>query len=70
MPRPAFVPDAKQRRILTALARLAVRRAHDEEMLTQFLTEAAELGIPVAVMAESADVERKTVYRRLGHPMK
>lgn len=70
MPRPAFTPNKQQQRILTALERLAQRRAHDEEMLTQFLTEAAELGIPIAVMAESADVERKTVYRRLGHPMR
>lgn len=70
MPRPAFAPDAAQRRILDALARLAERRATDDAKLTELVAEADAAGIPVLTIAESADVERKTVYRRLGRPMR
>jgi transcriptional regulator of acetoin/glycerol metabolism len=69
MPRPTFTPDDEQRRTLQALARLARRRAKDDEELTRLIAQADSQGIPVAAIAERADVERKTVYRRLGRPM-
>ncbi len=70
MPRPAFAPDTAQRRILDALAKLAARRAADDAKLTELVEQADAAGVPIAVIAESADVERKTVYRRLGRPMR
>jgi hypothetical protein len=70
MPRPAFIPDATQRRILTALARLAARRSEDEQKLTELVEQADAAGVPIAAIAQSANVERKTVYRRLGRPMR
>jgi hypothetical protein len=70
MPRAAFSPDANQRRILAELAKLAERRAADDAKLTELVGQAEAAGIPILVIAESAAVERKTVYRRLGHPMK
>jgi hypothetical protein len=70
MPRPVFTPDATQRRILAALARLAARRADDDAKLTELIEQADVAGVPIAVIAENADVERKTVYRRLGRPMR
>lgn len=70
MPRPVFSPNALQRRILDALARLAVRRETDDAKLTDLIAKADAQGIPILAIAESAAVERKTVYRRLGRPMK
>jgi CRP-like cAMP-binding protein len=70
MPRPVFAPDAAQRRILDALAKLAARRAADDAKLTELVEQADAAAVPIAVIAESAAVERKTVYRRLGRPMR
>lgn len=70
MPRPVFAPDAQQRRTLDALARLAVRREADDAKLTELIAAADAQGIPILAIAESAAVERKTVYRRLGRPMR
>jgi hypothetical protein len=70
MARPSFAPDAAQQRILAALAELATQRAADEARLTDLLRQAEAAGIPILTIAESADVERKTVYRRLGRPMR
>ncbi len=69
MPRPVFAPNARQRRILDALGRLAARRAADDAKLTELVAAADSLGVPILVIAENAEVERKTVYRRLGRPM-
>lgn len=69
MPRPPFIADAPQRRVLRDLIRNAQRRAQEDARLTELLTQANELGIPIAVIAAAAEVERKTVYRRLGHRM-
>jgi hypothetical protein len=70
MARPPFAPDADQRRILDALTRLAERRAADDAKLTQLIEQATAAGIPVLAIAEHANVERHTVYRRLGRPMR
>jgi hypothetical protein len=70
MPKPAFTPDEEQHRTLAALARLARRRASDDAELTRLIELADGQGIPVAAIAEGAHVERKTVYRRLGRPMR
>lgn len=69
MPRPPFIADANQRRVLNELIRNAKRRADEDARFTRLLEQASELGIPIAVIAGAAEVERKTVYRRLGHPM-
>jgi hypothetical protein len=69
MARPPFTPNAAQRRTLAALARLAERRAADDARLTELISKADGLGVPVAVIAENAGTQRKTVYRRLGRPM-
>lgn len=69
MPRPAFSADTTQQRVLAALARLAERRAADDAKLTELIAEADGLEVPIAVIAESAGTQRKTVYRRLGRPM-
>lgn len=70
MPRPAFAPDTAQRRLLDALARLAERRTADDAELTDLITKADAAGIPILTIADKAEVERKTVYRRLGRPMR
>lgn len=70
MPRPVFSPNAHQRRILAALAKLATRREADDTKLTTLIEQADAQGIPILTIAESAAVERKTVYRRLGRPMR
>jgi hypothetical protein len=69
MARPPFSADKHQRRLLEELMRNAKQRADEDARLTALLAEAHELAIPIAVMAAAAEVERKTVYRRLGHPM-
>lgn len=69
MPRPPFIADASQRRVLNELIRNAQRRAEEDEKLSALIARAAELKVPIAVIAAAAEVERKTVYRRLGHPM-
>jgi hypothetical protein len=70
MPRPPFTPNDDQRRILQALGELAARRAVDDAELTRLIVQADEQNIPVAAIAEGAAVERKTIYRRLGRPMR
>lgn len=65
MPRPPFVPDADQARILRELRRVAERRAQDDTKLTDLMVEAEQAGIPILVIADRALTERKTVYARL-----
>lgn len=68
MPRPPFEPEPDQQRLLDVLHRLALRRAADDEKLTTFILAADKAGVPIQVIAEVADVDRHTVYRRLGRP--
>ena len=65
MPRPTFQPSAEQRATLAALARLAARRAKVEAEVDRLIVQANAQGIPVSHIAESASVQRKTVYKRL-----
>jgi hypothetical protein len=66
MSRPAFTPSTSQRRLLASIERLVGRRAEDDAALTRLIEEADGAGVPIAVIADSAGMERKTVYRRLG----
>lgn len=66
MPRPAFAPDPDQRRILGALSRNATRRAEADTHFTQLVEQADAAGIPILLIADRAQVQRKTIYARLG----
>lgn len=70
MPRPPFSPDERQRPVLDGLARLAARRAKLDEQIDALIDEANGLEVPISVIAEKADMERKTVYRKLGRSMR
>jgi len=64
------MPTADQNRILLVLERLAARRAADDEKLTQFIAAADVAEVPIQVIAEAAGVDRHTVYKRLGRPLR
>jgi hypothetical protein len=70
MARPTFSPDAQQRRTVRALERLAGRMAADDATLTELIATAKDQGIPIEHIARAGGVTTKTVYRRLGHPMR
>lgn len=70
MARPAFSPNATQSRTLRDLAKLADRLATDDARLTELIALAKEQDVPIEHIARHAAVTTKTVYRRLGHPMK
>lgn len=70
MPRPTFTPSDAQRATLTALARLARRRKKLDEEADALIAKADGQGIPISHIADSAQVQRKTVYRHLGKPMR
>ncbi len=70
MARPAFVPDQDQRRTLRELEKLAGRLAADEARLTELIAQAKDQDVPIEHIARAAAVTTKTVYRRLGHPMR
>ncbi|MFC6017193.1 helix-turn-helix domain-containing protein [Plantactinospora solaniradicis] len=70
MPRPTFTPDDAQRATLDAIARLARRREKLDKEMDELIAKAAQQEIPIATIADRAGVERKTVYRHLGRPMR
>jgi hypothetical protein len=70
MARPTFAPDTEQRHTVRALEKLAARMAADDALLTALLARARDQGIPIEHIARAASVTTKTVYRRLGHPMR
>ncbi|MGI5247522.1 hypothetical protein [Dactylosporangium sp. CA-139066] len=70
MARPAFTPDDDQRKTLAVLARIAAARAKLDVEADGAIKRAKEQDIPIAHIAETLGVERKTVYRHLGRPMK
>ncbi|MET8278338.1 hypothetical protein [Micromonospora sp. NPDC005174] len=70
MPRPTFTPDEAQRVTLDALARLARRRKRLDREADELMAKADGQGIPVSWIADTAQVQRKTVYRHLGKPMR
>lgn len=69
MPRPTFTPDDAQRATLDALTRLARRRKKLDKETDELMSKAEEQGIPISWIADTAQVQRKTVYRHLGRPM-
>lgn len=70
MPRPTFTPSDAQRATLAALTRLARRRKKLTEETDALIAEADNQGIPISHIADSIAMERKTVYRHLGKPMR
>jgi transcriptional regulator of acetoin/glycerol metabolism len=70
MARPAFTPDDEQRKTLDVLARIAAARARLDDEADATIKKAKRQDIPVSRIAETLGVERKTVYRHLGRPMK
>lgn len=70
MARPTFSPDTDQRRTVRDLEKLAARMAADEALLTALIARARDQEIPIEHIARAASVTTKTVYRRLGHPMR
>ena len=70
MARPTFKPDTDQRRTLLELERLAARLAADDARLTELIERAKSQDVPIEHIARAASVTTKTVYRRLGHPMR
>lgn len=70
MARPTFIPDGEQRDTVRALEDLASRMAADDALLTALIARAKDQGVPIEHIARAGGVTPKTVYRRLGHPMK
>lgn len=70
MPRSPWSPNADQTRLLAALKRDAEAREKAEEQYRTRLAECEQAGIPIRRLADELGVERKTVYRHLGRPMK
>ncbi len=70
MVRPTFSANTEQQRTLRALAALAARMAESDARLTALIEQAKEQGIPIEHIARHGGVTPKTVYRRLGRPMR
>jgi 3-hydroxyacyl-CoA dehydrogenase len=70
MARPPFSPDPDQRKILGRLSALAKRRAELDTETDETIAAADSSGIPIAAIAAAANMQRKTVYRHLGVPMR
>ena len=64
------MPDREQQRTMRELQRVADRIDRDEEQRTALIAKANELGVPLKHIARAASVTTKTVYRKLGHPMR
>jgi len=68
MPRPKYAPATEdEQRVFGLLLRLGKRRKRLQDEIDAALADARRLDIPVAVAAEAVGVDRKTVYRHLGH---
>jgi len=52
------------------LETLAARMAADDALLTALIGRAKDQGVPIEHIARAGGVTTKTVYRRLGHPMR
>ncbi len=70
MARPTFSPDQTQQRTLRELETLAARQAADDARLTELIERAKDQDVPIEHIARAASVTTKTVYRRLGRPMR
>jgi transcriptional regulator of acetoin/glycerol metabolism len=70
MPRPVFAPNDEQRATLAVLARLAEVQARLNAEADEAIRRAKQQDIPISHIAETLRVERKTIYRHLGHPMR
>jgi len=70
MARPPFYPDTEQRRTIRELERVAERLTSANLQLTALIAKANEQKVPIEHIARAASVTTKTVYRRLGHPMR
>lgn len=70
MPRPVFAPTDEQRATLAVLARIAQQQATLNAETDRVIALAKSQDIPISHIAETLRIERKTVYRHLGHPMR
>jgi hypothetical protein len=68
--RPPWAPDDKQAKLLAALKRAATDRDKAEATYRELLAKCAEADIPILRLSDELGVERKTIYRHLGRPMK
>lgn len=70
MPRPRFVPNTEQRRMLAALTKAqrehAKKQAAIDAALDQVIGSAVALDIPVSAIASRLGWTRNRVYRHLG----
>jgi len=70
MARSPWAPDAGQAQLLAHLKAAAEEREKAEVKYRKLLADCEAAKIPIARLAEELDVERKTIYRHLGRPMK
>jgi hypothetical protein len=69
VPRPPWTPDDDQKKLLAALKRAHAKMGDAEAEYKRLLAECAAADIPVARLADTVEVERKTIYRHLGRSM-
>jgi hypothetical protein len=70
MSRSPWVPNPTQEVLLATLRAAAEERKRCDERYRELLAECALAEIPIARIATEVSVERKTIYRHLGRPMK
>lgn len=69
MPKAAYTPSDEDREMLAALEEAHAEVGRVTAKYRQILADCAARGIPVAKLAETVKVERKTIYRHLGRSM-
>lgn len=70
MTRNPWVPSPTQAKLLAALREADSERKASDARYRALLAECSAAQIPIARIAAEVDVERKTIYRHLGRPMK
>lgn len=68
--RSPWTPNPRQSDLLAMLKRAAEKVGQAEAEYRALLADCKKADIPIARLAEELKVERKTIYRHLGHPMK
>lgn len=68
-PRPTEL-SPEQKRLLAALKRAHAAIGEADERYRAKLAECDAAGIPIRQLAQELHIERKTIYRHLGRPMK
>lgn len=67
--RPPWTPDAEQAKLLAVLEAAAAAREKAEAAYRDALAKCAAADVPIKILAERLEIERKTVYRHLGRSM-